>query len=39
MTLFRSLSIRSFALLLAGQTISRVGDFLYQVVLSWWMLK
>lgn len=39
MTLFRSLSIRPFALLLAGQTLSRVGDFLYQVVLSWWVLE
>ena len=39
MALFRSLSVRPFALLLAGQTLSRVGDFLYQVVLAWWMLE
>lgn len=39
MTLFRSLSVRPFALLLAGQTLSRVGDFLYQVVLAWWVLE
>lgn len=39
MALFRSLSVRPFALLLAGQTLSRIGDFLYEVVLAWWVLQ
>ncbi len=39
MTLFRSLKIRSFTLLWAGQTISRVGDFAYEVALAWWVLE
>ena len=39
MALFRSLSYRSFALLWAGQTISRIGDYLYQVALAWWVLE
>ena len=39
MTLFRSLANRSFALLLAGQTVSRIGDFLYQIALTWWVLE
>jgi MFS family permease len=37
--LFRSFSSRSFALVWAGQTLSRVGDFLYQVALAWWVLE
>jgi MFS transporter, DHA3 family, tetracycline resistance protein len=37
--LFRSLSYRPFALLWSGQTISRIGDFLYQVALAWWVLE
>ncbi len=39
MTLFRSLKIRSFTLLWSGQTISRVGDFAYEVALAWWVLE
>jgi len=39
MTLFRSLKHRRFALLWTGQTISRVGDGLYRVALSWWVLE
>ena len=39
MTLFRSLSVRPFALLLAGQALSRIGDHIYQVVLAWWVLE
>ncbi len=39
MTLFSSLKIRSFTLLWSGQTISRVGDFAYEVALAWWVLE
>src|SRR5688500_13706054 len=37
--LFRSLASRPFALLLSGQTFSRLGDFLYQIALAWWVLE
>jgi MFS family permease len=36
---FRALRHRNFAILIAGQTLSRVGDFLYQVALAWWVLE
>lgn len=39
MTLLRALRIRSFALLWGGQTISRLGDSLYRIALSWWILE
>src|SRR5215212_795401 len=39
MTYFAALKVRAFALLWAGQTISRVGDQLYQVALAWWVLE
>src|SRR5579863_8878390 len=39
LTLFRSLSYRSFALLWSGQTISRLGDSLYSIALAWWVLQ
>lgn len=39
MTLFRSLTDRTFRLLWSGQTISRIGDFLYEVTLAWWVLE
>src|SRR5215212_2504662 len=39
MSLFRALAHRPFALLWAGQTISRVGDFLYEIALAWWVLQ
>lgn len=38
MSLFRAFSHRPFALLWSGQTISRIGDFLYEVALAWWVL-
>lgn len=38
-TLFQSLTHRSFALLWSGQTLSRVGDHLYLVALAWWVLQ
>lgn len=39
MHLFQSLSHRPFALLWAGQTLSRLGDSLYQIALAWWVLQ
>lgn len=39
MTLFRALKHCSFALLWSGQTISSIGDFLYEVILAWWVLE
>ena len=39
MNVLRSLSHRSFALLWTGQTISRLGDSLYRIALSWWVLE
>jgi DHA3 family tetracycline resistance protein-like MFS transporter len=38
-SLFRSLSTRSFTLLWAGQTVSRLGDSLYRIALAWWVLE
>jgi DHA3 family tetracycline resistance protein-like MFS transporter len=35
----RALRGRPFALLWAGQTVSRVGDFLYEIALAWWVLE
>lgn len=37
--LTRSLRHTPFALLLTGQTLSRIGDHLYQIVLAWWVLE
>ena len=37
--LIRALRHRPFALLWSGQTISRIGDFLYQITLAWWVLE
>src|SRR4051812_22821689 len=39
MRVFRALTDRPFALLWSGQTISRVGDFVYEVALAWWVLE
>ncbi len=38
-SVLRALQHRAFALLLAGQTVSRVGDFLYEIALAWWVLQ
>lgn len=35
----RALRNRRFALLWVGQTISRIGDFVYEIVLAWWILE
>ena len=37
--LFRAWSNRPFALLWGGQALSRIGDFLYEVALAWWVLQ
>jgi DHA3 family tetracycline resistance protein-like MFS transporter len=39
MATFRAFHHRTFSLLIAGQTLSRIGDFLYQVALAWWVLE
>lgn len=39
MSIFRSLTVRSFAFLWSGQTISRLGDSLYRIALAWWVLE
>jgi MFS family permease len=39
MLLTRALKHRPFALIWSGQTVSRIGDFLYEVTLAWWVLQ
>lgn len=39
MSLFRAFRHRTFLLLWLGQTISRVGDFMYEIALAWWVLE
>ena len=39
MSLFRAFRHRPFLLLWSGQTISRVGDFMYELALAWWVLQ
>lgn len=36
---FRSLRSPSFAFLWGGQTLSRIGDHLYEIALAWWVLE
>lgn len=36
---FRAFRHRSFSLLWSGQLLSRIGDFLYHIALSWWVLE
>lgn len=36
---FRALKHKKFAALLFGQTLSRIGDFLFQIALAWWVLE
>ncbi len=38
-TMLQPLGHRPFALLWSGQTLSRVGDFVYEVALAWWVLQ
>lgn len=37
--IFQALKCRPFALLWTGQTISRLGDRIYFIALSWWILE
>ncbi|HEY4426356.1 MAG TPA: MFS transporter [Pyrinomonadaceae bacterium] len=39
MTLFKALTVRSFALLWSGQQLSALGDSIYRVALAWWVLE
>jgi MFS transporter, DHA3 family, tetracycline resistance protein len=39
MTLLKSLTVRSFALLWSGQQLSALGDSIYRVALAWWVLE
>lgn len=39
MGLFRTLMYSPFAWIWCGQTISRLGDSLYRIALSWWVLE
>ena len=39
MTLFKSLTVRYFALLWSGQQLSALGDSIYRVALAWWVLE
>lgn len=39
MNVLHSLKHRPFALLWTGQTTSRLGDSLYRIALSWWVLE
>src|SRR5438552_3328545 len=39
MSLVRAFRHRPFLLLWLGQTISRVGDFMYEIALAWWVLQ
>jgi MFS family permease len=39
LTVFRSLKHRNFLNLWIGQTLSRVGDYVYEIALAWWVLQ
>lgn len=39
MTILSALRYRSFAFLFFGQTVSRLGDYVYNVALAWWVLQ
>ena len=39
MTMLRALKHRSFALLFSGQTLSRLGDYVFNIALAWWVLQ
>jgi len=39
MTLLRALHHRNFSLLFWGQTLSRLGDFVFNLALAWWVLE
>ena len=37
--MLRALKHRSFALLFTGQALSRLGDFIFNIALAWWVLQ
>jgi MFS family permease len=39
MAFLSALTHRPFALLWSGQTVSSIGDFLYEIALAWWVLE
>ena len=39
MNVFRSFKHRTFLTLWIGQTFSRIGDFVYEIALAWWVLQ
>src|SRR4051812_16180027 len=39
LSLLQALGHRPFALLWTGQALSRIGDYLYEIALAWWVLK
>jgi len=39
MSLLRALKHPNFALLFSGQTLSRLGDFVFNIALAWWVLE
>lgn len=39
MSVFRALKHKKFLLLWLGQTVSRIGDFVYEIALAWWVLE
>lgn len=36
---FRALRHTKFTVLLIGQSLSRIGDFLFQIAMAWWVLE
>jgi len=39
MAILRAFKHQKFLLIWLGQTISRVGDFIYEIALAWWVLE
>lgn len=39
LSLLRALRTRTFALLWSGQSCSRLGDYMYEIGLAWWVLE
>ena len=39
MSVFRSLKQPAFLTLWIGQTLSRIGDYIYEIALAWWVLQ
>jgi MFS family permease len=39
LSVFRALKQRTFLTLWLGQTLSRLGDYVYEIALAWWVLQ